>query len=159
MTQLTLKVVGADIVRKGLEDLKAEVPKVSRRRIYNTMLKMRTRLRKPGKAIRYPVKWDSDKQRRAFFATNGFGRGIPANRTGRYPAGWNVERAGDVGYKMINNVPYAKHVGGSAFGTDQSRIHGGRWPLLRDVFDQEAKKLPKEIEDDIKVAARRAKLT
>lgn len=34
--------------------------------------------------------WQSRKQMIAFFATNGFGGGIPHRRTGRLPAGWQV---------------------------------------------------------------------
>jgi len=158
MTQLTLKLEGAEIVRKGLENLSAEVPKVSRRRIYNAMLKIRTRMRKPGKAIRYPVKWDSEKQRRAFFATNGFGRGIPTGRSGRYTSGWQIAQDGSIGYRIENSTPYSKYLGGTAFGPGQSRIHQERWPILRDVFDEEVKKLPKEIDDEIKVVARRSGL-
>jgi hypothetical protein len=158
MTKLTLKIEGAEIVRKGLENLSAEVPKVSRRRIYNTMLKIRTRMRQPGKAINYPVKWDSEKQRRAFFATNGFGRGIPSRRTNRYTSGWNIQQAGAVGYRIENNAPYSKYVGGTAYSTSQSNIHQGRWPILRDVFDEEVKKLPAEIEEEIKVVSRRGGL-
>lgn len=36
--------------------------------------------RVPG-APHYPIKFTTDKQRRAFFATKGFGRGIPASRS------------------------------------------------------------------------------
>jgi hypothetical protein len=36
---------------------------------------------KPG-AVKYPIQWTSEKQRRAYFATNGFGAGIPYRRTG-----------------------------------------------------------------------------
>jgi len=158
VTQLTLKVTNAEVVRKGLEDFSAEVPKISRRRIYNVMLKVRTRMRKPGKAINYPVKWDSEKQRRAFFATNGFGRGIPARRTGKYPAGWNIVAAGEIGYRIENSVPYSQYVGGMAYGVGQSSIHRGRWELLRDVFEQEVENLPKDIEDNITFVARRGGL-
>lgn len=35
--------------------------------------------------------WASEKQRIAFFATNGFGGGIPHRRTGRLPAGWQMD--------------------------------------------------------------------
>lgn len=34
----------------------------------------------PGKP-NYPIAWTSDRQRRAFFASRGFGRGIPASRS------------------------------------------------------------------------------
>ena len=73
MTQLSIT-TNLPIVRQGLEDLAAEIPKVGRKRIYDTLVKIRKELRKPGKAINYPVKWDSERQRRAFFATDGFGQ-------------------------------------------------------------------------------------
>ena len=159
MTQLTIKIEGAEIVRKGLEDLAAEVPKVSRQRIYNFMRKVQARMRKPGKAIRYPVKWDSEKQRRAFFASNGFGRGIPARRTGKYNQAWAIQRLGETGYRLTNPTKYSQYVGGTAYGTSQSRIHGGRWPVMRDVFDDQFEKLPQEIQDALVAVARRNKLT
>lgn len=36
----------------------------------------------------YPIKWQTAKQRRAFFATNGFGGGIPHQRTHALSQGW-----------------------------------------------------------------------
>lgn len=42
----------------------------------------------PGK-VKYPIRWTSERQRRAFFATKGFGRGIPTKRTGAV-AEWTV---------------------------------------------------------------------
>lgn len=33
----------------------------------------------PG-PVRYPIEWTSERQRRAYFATNGFGKGIPYKR-------------------------------------------------------------------------------
>lgn len=47
--------------------------------------------REPGPPV-YPIRWTSEKQRRAFFASRGFGRGIPARR-GNPPAvleGWQA---------------------------------------------------------------------
>jgi len=46
--------------------------------------------------VKYPIQWTSEKQRRAFFATKGFGRGIPTKRTGKLQASWKI-----VG-KMVN---------------------------------------------------------
>jgi len=43
----------------------------------------------PG-SVRYPIRWTSEKQRRAFFATDGFGRGIGSGRTGEFRRGWDV---------------------------------------------------------------------
>jgi len=42
----------------------------------------------PG-PVKYPIRWTSERQRRAFFATRGFGRGIPTKRTGDV-ARWGV---------------------------------------------------------------------
>jgi hypothetical protein len=36
----------------------------------------------------YPIEWTSEKQRKAFFASNGFGRGIPTKRTAALNEGW-----------------------------------------------------------------------
>lgn len=41
----------------------------------------------PGKP-RYPIRWSTERQRRAYFATDGFGRGIPYKRTGKYADAW-----------------------------------------------------------------------
>ena len=52
----------------------------------------------PG-AVRRPIRWTSERQRRAFFATDGFGRGIPTRRTGKV-AEWAVF----VDYDAIENM-------------------------------------------------------
>lgn len=44
----------------------------------------------PGRVV-YLIQWGSEKQRRAFFATNGFGKGIPYRRTGKLQSGWVVD--------------------------------------------------------------------
>lgn len=43
----------------------------------------------PG-PVQYPIQWTSERQRRAFFATNGFGKGIPYKRTGKLARSWTV---------------------------------------------------------------------
>lgn len=43
----------------------------------------------PG-PVHYPIEWASEKQRRAYFATDGFGKGIPYTRTGKLAANWDV---------------------------------------------------------------------
>jgi hypothetical protein len=39
---------------------------------------------------KYPIRWTTERQRRAFFATNGFGRGIPTKRTHAISQAWQV---------------------------------------------------------------------
>jgi hypothetical protein len=60
-----------------------------------------------------PYHWQSDKQRRAFFATGGFGRGIPSKRTGKLSGGWQSS-VDPYRKTLFNRVPYAKYVQGDA---------------------------------------------
>ena len=62
----------------------------------------------------YPLEWTSDKQRKAYFATNGFGGGIPYQRTGNLARGWRVEWDDTTNQMIVYNVnDYAKYVVGT----------------------------------------------
>lgn len=43
----------------------------------------------PGKP-KYPIRWTTLRQKRAFFASDGFGRGIPTKRTHKLSQSWDV---------------------------------------------------------------------
>lgn len=45
----------------------------------------------PG-PVKYPIRWKSEKQRKKFFVTNGFGNGIPYVRTGDLAQGWEFSQ-------------------------------------------------------------------
>ena len=47
-------------------------PNGTMRVLEGTVRRVQNRMNVEGKPITYPVQWDSPKQRRAFFATNGF---------------------------------------------------------------------------------------
>lgn len=151
--QLTIKPHNAEIVRKGLQDLAAEVPKIGREQIFRALQRARSRLRANVRRPGYPIRWDSEKQKRAFFATDGFGRGIPSRRSGRYIKGWTLIPLSN-GYRLENPASHAKYVGGDARGGSQSRIHQSRYPLFQDVTEQEIKNLPRDIEQHISYYAR-----
>lgn len=77
---------------------------------------MLAELRTDAPPVKYPIDWTSERQKRAFFATDGFGRGIPTQRTGNVQAGWKVltERVGGIFSVVVENaVDYAKRVYGS----------------------------------------------
>lgn len=101
------------------------------------------RMMAEGKPVRYPIEWDSERQRRAFFATNGFGKGIPYRRTNRYRFGWR-DQMEPFGATLKNESP-AGAVGGLPSGW-QSRIHRGRWPYLLDVLFDELRKVPADVQ-------------
>ncbi len=132
MTQLSIQVIGAEIVRKGLQDLSAEIPKIGREQIYRTEQAMVRRLKTyppPPAASTYV-------------------------RTGTLGGGWTIT-SNTNGYTLRNNTPYTKYVHGNAYGLEQAWMHQGRWELLRDVQDEEVAKLPPEIEKEISATARR----
>jgi hypothetical protein len=136
MTQLSIKVDG-ELVRKGLQNLAAEVPKIGRLQIYQTEQAIVRRMKI------YPPERIDQKY----------------IRTGRLGHGWTITSLPN-GYTLSNDTPYTKYVVGNAYGLEQAWMHistdqGKRWNLLRDVQDEEVEKLPKEIDDAIIVVARR----
>lgn len=68
----------------------------------------------PG-AVKYPIRWASERQRRAFFASNGFGRGIPTQRTNVLKDGWKLitDTTGHTARLMVlNTQAYERYVTG-----------------------------------------------
>lgn len=120
----------------------------SRDVLVQTATNVKERMSQPGKPVTYPVQWDSERQRRAFFATNGFGKGIRYRRTNRYALGWKIER-GRFGARLSNESP-AGAIGGLTSGW-QSRIHRGRWPHLLTVLFEELSKVPADLSNRLKV--------
>lgn len=62
------------------------------------------------------VDWTSEKQKFAFFATNGFGGGIPTRRTGEHRNAWiaKTKREGSAFYFIVDNpLPTSKFIYGS----------------------------------------------
>ena len=75
----------------------------------------------PGKP-KYPIRWKTERQRRAFFATNGFGRGIPTQRTDALSSAWQsrlVDIPDGQEAQVFNDTSYA----GFVQGKDQQPFH------------------------------------
>lgn len=156
--QLSVQVQGT-LVRNGLQNLDAEIPKVSRLVIYRGSQRIIQRMKRPGAKPNHPINWVSPRQRKAFFASAGFGGGVPHRRRGDYISRWKVVPKGDTGYTVMNDSNGAKFIGGDAYGQSQSPIHAGRWPLLRNESEEEINNLPQEISKEIVMVARRNGLT
>jgi hypothetical protein len=111
----------------------------------------------PG-PVQRPIRWDSPKQQRAYFATDGFGAGIPYRRTGKRRSGFE-ERQIPHGWELSNKTPGAIYLFGKADGSDisagkkQSNIHAGTWRLFRPTVDAEVAKLPDELVERIHIEA------
>jgi len=137
MTQLSIQINNADIVRRGMQDLSAEIPKVGRLQIYRTSQEIVRQMKI------YPAERIGQLYR----------------RTGRLGGGWMIV-SNTNGYTIRNDTPYTKYVVGNAYGLEQAWMHistdqGKRWNVFRDVQEDEIKKLPPEIENEITMVARR----
>jgi hypothetical protein len=126
MTQLSIQVKGAELVRKGLQDLSAEIPKIGRLQIYNTAQAVvrRMKIYPPAPPMSTYV------------------------RTGRLGGNYTITPKSN-GYTIANNTSYSKYVVGNAQGLEQAWMHQGRWQKFRDVYGEEVNKLPDEIVNHI----------
>lgn len=161
MIQLSVQIRNAKLVKKALENLKADIPLISAGRIRGRLHSAITHLKRYPPQSHKKMSFMSDRQRRWFFWALRTGKiSVPYRRTRRYAQGWQMKklpskRISGIGYSLVNRVPYTKHVGGDARGTGQSRYHQGNWPLTRDIVDTAIRGLPNEIEKNIIMVARR----
>jgi hypothetical protein len=92
------------------------------------------RLRREPGAVVYPIQWTSEKQRLAFFATNGFGHGIPYERKNVIEHDWHV--IGDYtdtlsALSVFNESPDARYIYGDEEGQHQQQFHiNTGWPTF-----------------------------
>jgi hypothetical protein len=111
----------------------------------------------PGRKVKYPIKWDSDKQRRFVMAKLREEDNLPYKRTQDYVNGWVVDKLTD-GYQVRNLVGQrAVFIAGSPTGkldgaqhvlpTGQSHIHEGRWKLFYPTMTKIVAGLPKRIKE------------
>lgn len=77
--------------------------------------------KEPGE-VKYPIEWASDKQRKAYFATDGFGAGIPYQRTGGLANSWTLqfENTPNGGTYIFNNPSRAARFVGGSLALDRS---------------------------------------
>jgi hypothetical protein len=137
MTQLSLSFHNAELVRRGLQDLGAEIPRIGRLQIYRTEQNVVKRMKEYWTIGRPPE--------------------LPSyQRTGRLAGGYFITPNAN-GYTVTNNTPYTKFVVGNAYGLEQAWMHAkpDRHQLFRDVTEEEVEKLPEAISDEISLAARR----
>jgi hypothetical protein len=119
---------------------------------------IRETMSRPGAPITRPVKWDTQKQKRAFFASNGFGGGIPHVRKMQdgYIGSWKIVRADTRGKSrafVSSDYKGAPYIGGTMRGY-QSRIHKGRWNQLKKVVNDIINDLPKRLRDKFSATGR-----
>jgi len=106
----------------------------------------------PGR-VHYPIEWTSERQRLAFFATDGFGRGIPYQRTGDLVKAWHVRAdytGGLTEIRVFNDAPASEYVYGDERGQHQQQFHRNTgWPRFVDVIQAVALETDLFIEDGL----------
>lgn len=128
-----------------LKSFKAALPKEVDAELKYTANRIAKRMGKAGKAVRYPFKWASVRQRKAYFASDGFGGGIPFRRRGKYEKSWRIRKATG-GYQVYSSYGRARFIAGLANGKGQSIGMKDRWPLFKDAVDIEVKvEMPKRM--------------
>jgi len=89
---------------------------------------------------KYPIAWQSERQRKAFFATNGFGRGIPTQRTGQMARGWQAGvliKENSIRMIVSNDVSHFPYVVGSLRTRrpmQRMHINSGYVPVYRTII-------------------------
>lgn len=98
----------------------------------------------PGTRPQPPIAWDTLKQRRAFFLSGGFGRGIPTRRTYAIVTSWKQEiqsasNSNSLIGRLFNTHPAAGYVMGDPMETRsklrQSSIFIGWWMPAKEHWD------------------------
>jgi hypothetical protein len=137
--QITIKTPGFEAQNEQMRRMSDRIKIERQAASMGIAIDMQKAMQQPGTSPTHPIKWDSERQRRAFFATNGFGGGIPHVRDGSYENSFKIEPLPD-GVKFFSNTKALPFVGGNAFGLVRSGIHAGRWqlfqPVLQDGFSR-----------------------
>lgn len=152
--RLSVKFDG-QLVRRGLQDLSAEIPKIGRQPIRAMMERVKRKMQAypdepagQSVVVRHNVLGKTYRRARGRY-----------ERTGNLGASWAITEI-EGGYAIENTAAhrgrkYGRYVVGDAYGAGQAWMHQGRWQVLRDVVDDEAKTLPPEIDRLIVMVARR----
>ena len=107
MTFIGIDVSGLEEVKKMLEELPKEIGDAGVERANDYIVEFERLY--PDSKKGQPFVWTSDKQRKAYFASNGFGEGIPYQRKFRIRWGWKKLGKGMLQI-VVNEVPYAHWV-------------------------------------------------
>lgn len=137
-----------NLVKRGREYLRAEVPKIAKKRFKTAAEDLKKRVSKPGKKIKYPVNWDNRKQMIKVIIMLRKQKNLPYKRTNAHVLKWKVT-AIKTGYTLTNSKKTSVYLFGDASGNGQSRIHQKRWVNLRRQADIVYNKLPKTIQREM----------
>lgn len=108
-----------------MEKTPKRLEKALKKTLNTTSKEVKTRLASESTpAVKKPIQWETPKQKRAFFATDGFGQGIPTRRTNKLKNSWRFRvfsSSGtlNIGVTLTNIAPYGRFV----IGDNQQKMH------------------------------------
>lgn len=128
-----------EVLAEQMQKTPALLNTALRRQASKAKTRMLGRLREEPPKPNYPLRWASERQRRAFFASDGFGRGIGAARTHALSQGWTVDIDGSDYFSMhvYNKRDYVRFVEGDdkqPFHIDTGWLDAN--PILRDESEK-----------------------
>lgn len=93
---------------------------------------------------RRPINWTTPRQQKAYFLSNGFGNGMPYDRSGDVESGWfmdatKAKQRQEYSFTIGNDVPYATFVyGGFTPAEDRQQVFHwiSRWPNVRGLDER-----------------------
>lgn len=136
MPRISIRVVGAELVAKNMQDLSREIPRISKDHI-----------KKLGKRVIDQMKKYPPQRAGSTYV-----------RTYRLRDSWKVvENTKGIQIRADasrNGRKYDEYVVGGPEGEGQAWMHVGNWLLFRDVVDYEMTKLPNAVESQIRLYAR-----
>lgn len=155
--EVTIEVRNAKLVRKGLQDLAKEIPRIGRQDVYHTLRLVRKQLIFEPGVFLGEFQWPEPKREVAARVILDLFAGkiqIPYRRTGRYKRSWRIRRYQEVGWRLFSVSPYAQFVAGGPLGEPQAPVHRDRWAHFRSVLEYELNDLPKEMRSHFTKVAR-----
>lgn len=142
------------LVAKALSMIGLDAEKTVRKAFRTSAKTITDKMSVPGKPVTYPIKWDSEKQRRYVMAMLREQNDLPYTRKGGYVASWKMSTIRG-GYQVANKWNKAGFIAGDIHGKRQSRIVKGRWPVFRKVIDAALRLVPRQIVSDLKITFKR----
>lgn len=150
-----IRVTDDQIVRDHqtlLRQFPARATQVVNRAVKRVKNRVTQRFRKAPRRPNFPYgqfPWKSRRQQQAFWASNGFGRGIPTIRSNDLVKGWTlvvVPQSSNIpGIGIYNPIYYRKFV----TGRYQQPFHANRWYRESDLFREANKELAAEVSRDL----------
>lgn len=115
---------------------------------------VRRRMSVEGQPVKYPIPWDSPRQKRFVLRMLARKGELPYKRKGKYRMGWRSEGI-PFGIRLMNAHP-AGAIGGTPFGW-QSKVTRGRWPFFLQVLFEELQKFPETLSHELSVVGNEPK--